>query len=199
MPLAHRAALLASLLSACSVAPPPRHVQVGATAPQEPATGPGRWGDRVLFEGIAAPIARLTRDFDGVPDNSRSEDATGWGVRAGIGDRERSAGVLFQSFHSDGDLLDADVVSLDFDVRTSLEAEVPMLFLRASGAFGFALLDGLAIESDSELATQLRIGLDFQPSERFLLDMSIGGIVFGTPGETEGYGTFFSVGGALVF
>ena len=199
MSLAYRALLLASLPCACTIGPPPQHVLPEATSPQDPASGPGQWGERVLFEATAAPVALLTRDFDGLPDNSRSEDATGWGVRAGIGDLERSAGVLFQSFRSDGDLLDADVVSLDFDVRTSLESEVPMLFMRAGASVGVAFLDTVGIESDSELATQLRLGIDFQPSPRFLLDMSIGGIVFGTPGETEGYGSFLSVGGALVF
>ena len=90
MTLACRALLLASVPCACTLAPPPQHLPRWSTAPQEPASGPGQWGERVLFEANAAPVAQLTRDFDGLPDNSRSEDATGWGVRAGIGDQERS-------------------------------------------------------------------------------------------------------------
>ena len=46
---------------------------------------------------------------------------------------------------------------------------------------------------------QLRLGLDFQPNERFLLSASFGGIAFGRPGETEAYGTFFQLGLGLVF
>jgi hypothetical protein len=199
MPL--RATLLGlSAAAACTVAPP-RDVLFAATAPQEPAdtTGEGHWGERTIVEASVIPIAELTRDFDGLHDDARSEDATGWGVRAAVGDHERSAGVLFQSLRSDDGLLDADVVSFDFDVRTSLESEAPMLWLRAGAGVGFAWLDTRALESTSELSTQLRVGLDFEPSPHFVIGASLGGILFGSPGDTEAYGTFFSAGVALVF
>ena len=193
-----RVCVLAPILgSACTVAPP-RNLTLAAASSQDPEP-PTQPAQRVLLEGSAIPIARLTLDFDGLADDSRSEDATGWGVRAGFGDRERSAGLLFQSFRSDDGLLDADVVSFDFDVRTSLESEVPMMYLRAGASVGFAWLDTRGLESNSELSTQLRLGFDVQPSAWLHVNADLGGILFGSPGETAGYGTFFSIGAALVF
>src|SRR5688572_2905703 len=101
-----RACALVSMLTPACTLPPPRNVLVDATASQEPAPEAAEGWSRTRLEASVIPIAELTRDFDGVAEGSRSEDATGWGVRAGIGDAERSAGLLFQSFRSDGELLD---------------------------------------------------------------------------------------------
>jgi hypothetical protein len=195
-----RACLFVSLLgSACTVAPP-RDLTFAAAAPQDRApTDAGRWGERVVVDGIAIPVAQLTLDFDGLADNSRSEDGSGYGARVGIGDAERSAGVMFQALRSDDDLLDANVVLFDFDVRASLESEVPMFFARAGAGIGIGWLDTTGDDAGGRLASQLRLGLDFQPVPWFAVNTSICGILFGSPGETEAYGTFLSVGAVLVF
>ena len=73
-----------------------------------------------------------------------------------------------------------------------------MFWARAGGGFGSAWID-MPGRSTSQLEAQLRIGLDFQPSPRVMIDVSFGGILLGHFGETEAYGTFASLGAALVF
>ncbi len=160
----------------------------------------GRWGDRVLLEATAIPAAWLTRDRDGTAVEPDAEDAYGYGLRFGLGNRDQSIGVLAQGFHTDTNAFDAATLGLDTDVRTPLDKEGPKwFFLRAGATLGSAWLDPVADDASMQLAAQLRIGIDFQPVPQFLLHVGFGGLVFGHPGETEVYGTFVTVGGGLVF
>ena len=164
------------------------------------ARDPGTWGQRVLLEANAIPAAWLTRDLDGTSVEPEAEDAYGYGLRFGIGNADQSIGVLAQGFHTDAEVFDAATLGLDTDVRTPLDKEGPQwFFLRAGATLGSAWLDPVDDDAGMQLAAQLRLGIDFQPAERFLLHVGFGGIVFGHPGETEVYGTFVTVGGGLVF
>jgi hypothetical protein len=178
-------------LAACAVAPTPN-------APM--ASEPGAWGERVMLEANAIPAAWLTRDLDGTAVEPDAEDAYGYGLRFGIGNRDQSIGVLAQGFHTDADVFDAATLGLDTDVRTRLDKNgLEWFFLRVGATLGGAWLDPVDDKSDMQLAAQLRLGIDVQPTERFLLHVGFGGLVFGHPGETEVYGTFVTVGGGLVF
>lgn len=213
MPLRHRAprltvfpaalvALAVLLGAACTVpAPTPRSPRATPQDRQWPGEPDhGEWGERLLVEAVAIPGAWLTRDLDGVADNPDAVDAAGYGVRAGIGNRDQSIGVLAQAFHGDADALDAATLCLDMDVRTALDRYGPRgFFARAGAGLGAGWLDVPGDDPGGEATAQLRLGIDFQPTRLVLVSASFGGIVFGHPGETEAYGTFLTIGGGLTF
>lgn len=203
MPFAARSAsLLASLAAAACAAPqsPPRTPRSLPPTYDRHEVGRGAWGDRVLVEAMAIPGAWLTRDLDGTRENGDAEDAAGQGLRLSIGNRDQSIGVLWQGLHTDDDTFDVHTLGLDVDVRMPLEDGTEWFFVRAGAGIGAAWLDALADDTlGSTAAAQLRLGLDFQPTPHFMLGASFGGIVFGHPGETDAFGTFVTLGAALVF
>lgn len=182
----------ATLLAACATGP---RASVGAGA------GEGRWGERFPVEAQAIPAAWLQRDADGGAAKRERDEARGFGLRAAIGNQDQSVGLLAQTFlgHSGSDL-EAGTLGLDFDVRKQLDRDWPdWLFVRGGAAVGLAWLDLGGGGASTEAAGQLRLGIDFQVTRRLLLQCSFSGIVFGTPGETEVYGTFVTIGGGLTF
>jgi len=157
----------------------------------------GRFGDRFVIEANAIPGAWLNLDRDG-GDAIDTGDGSGYGVRMATGNIDQSIGLSWQGFSTDR--LDANVLGLDVDVRRPIGDGLDLLYVRAGAGIGGAWLDAIDDPAlGSTAAAQLRLGLDFQPHERFLLSVSFGGIAFGRPGETEAYGTFFVLGGGLVF
>lgn len=162
-------------------------------APRDP------WGKRLLVEAMVIPAAWLERDYDRVAPAGEAPDGWGYGLRAAVANQDQSIGMLYQGFHTDDDTLDVQTVGLDFDTRMPFEDGTP-LFLRAGGGIGLAWLDTADDESlGTELALQGRIGIDFEPANGVVLGTSLGGILFGHPGETEAYGVFVTIGVTLVF
>jgi hypothetical protein len=155
--------------------------------------------DRVIVEPMLIPGAWLQRDTDGGAPRPEQVDGAGAGLRAALGKREQSIGVLFQSFRGDDDRLDVTVFFADFDARTPLEETGNLLWLRAGGGFGAGWLDSRLGATETDLAGQLRVGIDVQPVESFALGISIGGLLLGHPGETEAYGAFVTLSALLTF
>jgi hypothetical protein len=195
------ATTIASLLALCA-----------CTTPQEPPSAPryrppevrpanddhGRFGQRFLIEANAIPGAWLSLDRDGGGDAVDTGDGSGYGVRMATGNSDQSIGLSWQGFTTDR--LCANVLGLDVDVRRPIGDGLDGFYVRAGAGFGGAWLDAIDDPAlGSTGSAQLRLGLDFQPHERFLLSVAVGGIAFGRPGETEAYGTFFVLGGGLVF
>jgi hypothetical protein len=203
MPITPRSCslVLAVVGAACTVPPSPSS-QLLPSEPQNTAPRGGRneFGNRVLIEGMAIPGVWLTRDGDGGFGSNEHVDGAGYGVRAAAGNHERSVGLLFQQLFTSGDELDAQILSIDVDARTPMEARHRWFWLRAGGSVGCAWMDAAGDEElDRDATFQLRIGVDFQPSDRFLINASFGGIVIGHPGETEAYGSLVTIGAALIF
>jgi hypothetical protein len=193
---AHYTALaLPTLLVACATgapAPLALPVQIGS----EPR---GEWGERLLVEANAIPGAWIQRDTDGGAPKPERDEARGFGARMGIGNRTQSVGVMAQVYGGD-DGFDAVVFGFDSDVRGRLDRDWPRwLFVRAGASLGGGLYEAGGGTSDTQLMAQLRIGPEFQLTDRLALQASFGGIVFGHPGETEAYGTFVTIGGAVTF
>lgn len=191
--------LLVLALPACTA--PHAVVQDRSRPPQQAAPEDhGTFGERILLEASAIPAAWLTRDLDGVRNNGDATTSSGFGLRLASGNRDQSIGVLWQSLYGDADGLDVDAIGLDVDVRTPIDDTRGRFYLRAGATLGGAWLDDRG-GGDLEFqgAAQLRIGLDFQPTHFLQLSPSIGGVVFGHPGETEAYGAIFSLGCGLVF
>lgn len=178
------------MLAACATGP---HARAGA--------GEGRWGERFPIEAQAIPAAWLQQDADGGAPKPARDEARGYGLRAAIGNQDQSVGLLAQVFHGhSGSDLEAGTLGLDFDVRKRLDRDWPdWLFVRGGAVVGLGWLDLGDGAASTEATGQLRLGIDFQVTKSLLLQCSFGGIVFGTPGETELYGTFVSIGGGLTF
>ncbi len=160
----------------------------------------GKWGDRLLLTATAIPAAWLTRDLDGVASNGDATTSSGFALRAATGNTDQSIGVLWQSLYGDDDAIDAQAVGLDVDVRTPITDDTGRFWLRAGATLGGAWLDLPGGSSRTFAAdAQLRFGLDFQPTHFFWVSPTIGGVVFGHPGETEAYGAIFGLDIGLVF
>lgn len=173
-----------------------------ATGPHSPAgAGEGRWGERWLVEAQGIPAAWLQRDADGGAPKPERDEARGYGLRAAIGNQDQSVALLAQAFHGhSGSDLEAGTLGLDFDVRRQLDRDWPdWLFVRGGAGVGLGWLDLNGGGASTEATGQLRLGIDFQVTRTLLLQCSFSGIVFGTPGETELYGTFVTIGGGLTF
>lgn len=173
-----------------------------ATGPHSPAgAGEGRWGERWLVEAQGIPAAWLQRDSDGGTPKPERDEARGYGLRAAIGNQDQSVALLAQAFHGhSGSDLEAGTLGLDFDVRKQLDRDWPdWLFVRGGAGVGLGWLDLGGAGASTEATGQLRLGIDFQVTRTLLLQCSFSGIVFGTPGETELYGTFVTIGGGLTF
>jgi hypothetical protein len=204
MPVALRAGSLAlvGLGVACAVpplSPATSHRQPSGPRSVEPVAA-HRAFDRLIVEGQAIPAMWLTRDADGGAPSNRDIEGSGYGVRAAAGGDETSVGFLFQQFFTSRDEFDAQIFSVDFDAHTPLEAEHRWFWLRAGGSVGCTWADEPGDdEIDGDLAFQLRLGVDFQPSDAFSIGASFGGIVVGHPGETEAYGSMVMIGAALIF
>ena len=202
MPVVHRSLLALTLVAAACAAPRgPRSM----LPPQEPGHEPptpagGEWGSRFVVEATAIPAVWLISDADGVAPGADEINGYGYGLRAAFRSHDQSIGFLYQGFDSDDGGLDVKTLALDFDVRTLLDDGTGILFLRAGAGIGGAWLDNVGgADLGTELATQLRVGIDIQPNARFAIGASLGGILFGHPGETEAYGTFLSLGVSLIF
>lgn len=180
----------ATMLAACATGPQAR---TGA--------GEGRWGERALVEAQGIPAAWLQRDADGGAPKPERDEARGYGLRAAIGNQDQSVGLLAQAFHGhSGSDLEAGALGLDFDVRKQLDRDWPdWLFVRGGAGVGLGWLDLGGGGASTETTGQLRLGIDFQVTRTLLVQCSFSGIVFGTPGETELYGTFVTIGGGLTF
>lgn len=190
---------LAFALAACTASR--AEVQDRSRPPQQASPEDhGTFGERILLEASVIPGAWLVRDLDGVSSNGDSTTSSGFGLRIASGNRDQSIGVLWQSLSGDDDALDVQAVGLDVDVRTPITDTAGLFYLRAGATLGGAWLDAPGeLGLDFQGQAQLRIGIDFEPMHFLRLSPSIGGVVFGHPGETEAYGAIFSLGCSLVF
>ena len=192
--------LLATLATACAL--PKHHGQLPPWRPQEvgQATGPQTMGRQYVVEAMAIPAAWLTRDGDGGVRDVDAEGGAGYGLRCALGSKLQSAGLLYQGFVSDGSVVDAQLLGFDLDVRTSLEESGDAFFLRAAAGIGAAWLeDPIDGSRDAEATAQLRLGFDFEPTPRFLIGASFGGLLIGHAGDLEAYGTFLAFEASLIF
>lgn len=180
--------------------PPPARA---ATAVQATGTGyragVGEWGERAVVDAWFVPGVWLqvpARDIG-------SASGTGYGLRAGIGNRDQSIGVLYQGFDLDADPADfwLHSVYIDFDERMALNEGGGAFKFVAGGGLGGAWFDFAQgnVGTSSEGAMELRLGIDFQPSRTFALELGGGGVLYGHLGDTAAYGSFVSLGGSLTF
>jgi hypothetical protein len=197
-PLLPTIASLLALGACTTLQGPPSAPRFRPPEVKPPDDDHGNYGDRFVIEANAIPGAWLSLDRDDGGDAIDTGDGSGYGVRMAAGNVDQSIGLSWQGFATDR--LDANVLGLDVDVRRPIGDGLDLFYVRAGAGFGAAWLDAIDDPAlGSTGSAQLRLGLDFQPNERFLLSVAFGGIAFGRPGETEAYGTFFVLGGGLVF
>ena len=202
MSCAGRPMLLLATLATAACALPPTHGPVPPWRPQEvgPPGGPQPMGRQCVVEAMAIPAAWLTRDGDGGVRDVDAEGGAGYGLRCALGSKTQSGGLLYQGFVSDGDVVDAQLLGFDFDVRTQLEEGGDAFFLRAAAGIGAAWLeDPVDGSRDAEATAQLRFGFDFEPTSNFLIGASFGGLVIGHAGDLTAYGTFLAFEASFIF
>lgn len=202
MSRAGRPMLLLATLATAACALPRDHGQLPPWRPQEVGQqdAPQPMGRQCVVEAMAIPAAWLTRDGDGGVRDVDAEGGAGYGVRCALGSKAQSAGLLYQGFDSDGSVVDAQLLGFDLDVRAALEEGGEAFFLRAAAGIGAAWLeDPVDGSRDAEATVQLRLGFDFEPTSRFLIGASFGGLLIGHAGDMTAYGTFLAFEASLIF
>lgn len=202
MSRAGRSMLLLATLATGACALPHDHDQLPPWRPQEVGApdDPQPMGRQVVVEAMAIPAAWLTRDGDGGVPNVDAEGGAGYGLRCALGSKAQSVGLLYQGFVSDGDVVDAQLLGFDLDVRAALEETGDAFFLRAGAGIGAAWLeDPVDGSHDTEATAQLRLGFDFEPTSHFLIGASFGGLVIGHAGDLKAYGTFLAFEASWIF
>jgi hypothetical protein len=192
----------------------PPAAPVKGTIAQEPqgfggsgyyTAGGGEWGERGVIDLQVMPIGWF--EFKGESRQQPGLEAGtangyGYGVRAAFGNRDQSVGVLYQGFDLDGDRTDVafHAVCLDFDVRAYLQERGARFFVQTGGGLGAVWIDyDPQFDDVSDGIAQLRLSLGIEPSPSFSASLGLGGVWFGHPGETEGYGTFLLLSASLNF
>jgi hypothetical protein len=187
-------------LAACHAAPSP--------VPQGYESGQGRWGERVLVDAIVMPIVWIDADVDDDVTSGAVEDdwiGPGYGLRAAVGNRDQSIGLLVQGAHAEGEDtdvgLDAWALYLDFDASVPLGEGPDGLFMHAACGIGAAVMefDDSRYDDVATGAINLRIDFEFRASRRFALLAGVGGFAWGWPGDTEAVGSFMELGGCFTF
>lgn len=182
-------------------------------AGREPLQGPyragqGRWGERYLVDAQALPAVWLQPGRgEGlfVAGDKEQAEGAGWAVRGAVGNRDQSIGTMVLGAHLEGERsqerLDVYAVFADFGAEVPL-ADGPTGFaVRVGCGFGLAHWDyAQATPGDRTTgALNLRGGLQFAATPWLGFEVGGGGLVFGHPGDTLGYGTFFEVGVRVTF
>lgn len=214
--------LLLPLLAACAAtpAPPARPAAVVTdAAPLAEPPGPPELPhalqrpipadtfDRVQIDLYAVPAIWIDSESRGSGQfggTAEVETGAGYGVRFGMGDRKLNVGLLYQaSWHDEqrtGGVAQFELLLLDLAWRVPLiEREQRVHFIGDLG-FGGAWLElPGTFDNDKGGAVLLRAGVEYELSETFLLDLTVGAFGAGEIGNALGYGTQITLGGKLMF
>jgi hypothetical protein len=167
----------------------------------------GTFGERFTAEVFWLPAVWLEVDEKNrLAPNAAADVAIGSGVgmRAAIGNKDQSIGLLYMgTFHDEnttGANVRTDSIYLDFDVAMPAVPDTNAVLVRAGAGVGVAFVEfNQSFDDASTLAFNLRLGLDYQPSPRVSLGVGLGGFIWGNPGDTVAFGSFVLLGGTLSF
>ena len=167
----------------------------------------GTFGERFTAEVFWLPAVWLEVDEKNrLAPNADADVAIGSGVgmRAAVGNKDQSIGLLYMgTFHDEnttGASVRTDSIYLDFDVAMPAVPDTTAVLVRAGAGVGVAFISfDRGFDDASTLAFNLRLGLDYQPSPRVSFGVGLGGFLWGNPGDTVAFGSFVLVGGALTF
>jgi hypothetical protein len=208
MDATRKASPLLLLLAACAVPREPGGAPPSSAMPsfQEPRPSEhGTFGERFTAEVFWLPAVWL--EVDQKNQLSTKPDVavgSGVGMRAAVGNKDQSIGLLYMgSFHDENTTnasVRTDSVYLDFDVAMPAVPDTNTVLVRAGAGVGVAFIGfERGFDDASTLAFNLRLALDYRPSPRVAFGVGLGGFYWGTPGDTVAFGTFVLLGGTLTF
>jgi hypothetical protein len=180
----------------------------GIRTPSRSPSGPGLQLREWSVEAFWVPFIAIEVDSDNVSDPAAEPDASqgsGYGVRVGIGDEDQGIGVLYIGSMHDEDVtrtdLRTDSFYADFHARGLLwQQGSTRAWARFNGGAGLAVVDFEGPYDDQTTgALQLRGAVQLEFSDRFSIDLGLGGFVWGVPGDTVAFGSLMTVGGSLRF
>lgn len=170
--------------------------------------GQGTWGERYVVDAQALPGVWLRpgrgEGLFASGDDERAEGA-GLTLRGAVGNRDQSIGVMVLGAQLEGedsrDELDVYAVFADFGAEVPLQDGPSGFAVRVGAGFGLAHWDyaRAAFDDQTTGAANLRGGLQFAPTRWLGFELGGGGLLFGHPGDTLGYGSFVEFGVRLTF
>lgn len=195
--------LLLVLLPACAAAPGP----APAPAPLLQRPIPADTFDRIQLDAYAVPALWIDSESRGSGQfggKAEVETGAGYGLRFGVGDRKLNAGLLYQATWHDeqrtGGTAQLEFLLLDLAWRVPLtESTTRINFIGNLGLGGAWIELPGNFENDKGGALMLRAGVEYELSDTFLLDLTVGAFGAGEIGNTLGYGTVLTLGGKLMF
>jgi hypothetical protein len=200
-------------------APRPRRLVDPAAPPDEEPLGPPLvWGDEPSFEShvrlsafwlpgvkVVADRDHLEPD-DGLLFHADLRHGSGWGGAFAIGTEHVGVGGLYLfSEHRErrsGEVCRAHAGYLEVTLEVGLPPGGPLLLSLGCGlGLGGAVLDFArnAFDDSGGLSGELRAWVGLRLLERVEVTAGGGGLYWGVPGETIGWGAFATLGVALRF
>ncbi len=167
--------------------------------------------DRLLVGGMWIPLLSIKPDVDedepnlGLGFDADLEDGAGYGVQAGIeGEYGTMRGTFVTTEHREHNLggrARTGLIIAEMNMRVIQSDPRPVqAYFEFGGGLGAAWIDFDRNYSDlwgGAAQVQAHAGLKLGTASK--LEAGFAGFMLGYPGETIGYGGYFTLGGSLVF
>lgn len=164
--------------------------------------------DHVTVEAGYVPVMWINADVESESRSIGSPDldpGSGVTARAGLGTKEQNIGLLYLGTWHDENRAHVDATTqsllLDFLYRSPLTSLGEEATFSLSIGLGMAQLafDGPYYDDHTTGAVQMRTDVEYPVARPLTLSAGFAGFLWGQPGETVAYGTYFTVGAKLVF
>ncbi len=161
-----------------------------------------RWDVNVFW--VPASWIKVQEDASTGTGESDLNGGAGWGARVGVTNGNQGIGLMYVgSFNQDDSTkTDADTHAayIDFMARHQVNDGTNRAYLTVAGGLGGVRVDYRdTYDSSTGGAFMMRAALEWEIGRHAGVDFGIAGFVWGHPGDTIGYGSYFTVGGKFMF
>lgn len=180
----------------------PRSVPASSRSADERTLRSDRF-DRFQFDLFGIPYASIDSQSSRI-SSARFESGYGAGARAGIGNGLINVGLLYEGARFGeqltGGTAELDLLLADVQFRGAFDDPGVPIFLVLGAGIGAAWLDmPVAFPDDRGIAGMLRIGLELQVADGFLLELGAGAVFAGDADGTLANMGQLTLGGKVTF
>ncbi len=188
--------------AAFSAAAPPRPESPVEPAAAERSLRSDRF-DRFQFDLFGVPYASIAEQSSRI-SSARFESGYGAGVRAGIGNGVINVGLLYEGARFGeqltGGTAELDLLLADVQFRGGFDDPALPLFGVIGAGIGAAWLDmPVAFPDDTGVAGMVRVGLELQVADGFMLELGGSAIFAGDADGTLAHIGQLTLGGKVTF